>query len=380
MKIKHRELPKFTLEDELAILRGLVCVAWLGVISMFALELLIRYSESHQWPVTGTFSTQYHLILAEFLVNTLVLTTLLVQRNWYERAPRESVRRLGWLLNAVIIWIGLHYFAVFHITGALQGPLALLIPVIAMLILMLFPGRQGWLVASYFIAGHIAVLILESSNLVANPGQLAANASPTAFSISLVAPLILSLLPALVIAKAIRNRLDETGSAIYRQPRVDLHSKLYTSDFLDQRLRSEINRARRQHFEFSLLVLELNELDTHLNYDAQARLRQTVYEVGQTILGNIRVHMDTPSNPVFSPNVIAILFPNTSLKDAMQIQNRISTAISQIPTVDNQALWISSGLVAVKDATEVSAEQVMNAAADELGNSSGELQLRVLPA
>src|SRR5687768_2335261 len=101
-------LPRFLFEDCLELLRGLVVLAWIGAVAGLSAEIWVRFFSGHDWPQLGGFSYTYNAVLLEFALNTVVLTLLLVQKDWYERVPRASPHRLRWLLFAVLVWEGLH--------------------------------------------------------------------------------------------------------------------------------------------------------------------------------------------------------------------------------------------------------------------------------
>lgn len=372
-------LPKFTLEDELATLRGLICMAWLGGLCMLLLEIYVRTAERAYWPTLGDFSTAYNLVLTEFMANTLLLTVLLVRGDWYERAPRESVRRLRWLLVAVFLWAGLHYFAAFHVLGSLRSPLMPLLPLLAALGLLLFPGRSGVLASLYIIGGHLVVVLLEQQELIMNPGPLSTVFTPVAMDNTAVATLLLAVLPALWLGSLFRRRLDETGTALYRPARIDPVSGLYNQAFLMQRLQSEINRSRRQGFSCSLLLLELSGLRPDFSTANQMSLRETMQQVGSKIVESIRLSMDTPANPVLSPYVYAVLLPDSGAQEAGTVCNRLLSGIAGITGSVSGKPVARTVILVINNAEHVTAEQVMDTAADALVSSSAAVKVIELP-
>ena len=230
-------LPRFLFEDCLALLRGVVVLAWLGVVAGVATQVWIRVFSSHTWPSLGGFSVTYNTVLLEFALNTFVLTTLLVRRDWYERIPRESAHRLRWLLAAVLVWAGLHLFGAFHVTGSVQGPLMPLLPVLAAWAMIAIPGKAGVWSAAYLIAGHLAVIGLEATGKI-HPQGLLADAfalSPPATGLGWFA-LATCIAAAIALGVSTRRWMYPTPAMLPPALRIDLATGLFRRPLLEQRL------------------------------------------------------------------------------------------------------------------------------------------------
>jgi hypothetical protein len=313
-------LPRFLLEDALSLLRSLVMLAWLGVFAAVATEWAIRHSGVYEWPTLGGFSGVYHAIVAEFLASTLVLTILLVRRDWFERIPRESVHRLRWLLTAVVIWLGLHLFCAFHVSGSARGPLMLLLPVLMMAALAALPGRAGWLATAYLVAGYALVLVLEQHAIISPRGLLtepfAYGSHASGFGWSAVA---MVLLLAVWAAWALRGWMYPDGPSLNPAQRIDAESGLFRRTFLMQRLQSELGRIRRQGGCAALLLIAVDEQPGR---ESTENLRIAA----STLLQQVRIESDTPA--LYDPGVLAVLLPAAGTDGAISAARRMVSHLS----------------------------------------------------
>jgi GGDEF domain-containing protein len=313
-------LPRLAFEDCLGILRGLVVLAWLGVAAAAGIELWIRLCSDLQWPRLGGFSFTYNAILFEFAANTAVLTALLVQRDWYERVPRESPHRLRWLLEVVLVWEGLHLFAAFHVTGSLHGPLLPFLPLVLAGALILLPGRYGWGFAAYLLAGHLAIFVLESKGMIHARGLLA-----DAFSIdasATVAGLLAltgMLAAAIVLAVIVRCEMHPGEGKLSRSQRFDYTTGLFRRAFLDERINAELSRTRRQGGQMALLLLALEQRDF-------SKAEGDLQNATQRLLGLLRLESDTPAR--YAPNMLAVLLPAAGSEGLQTVIQRIADAFS----------------------------------------------------
>lgn len=379
MKTLHRTLPNFTLEDELAILRGIAGVALASVIAMLGLELAIRLLWPESWPTLANFSMLYNLTLTEFALITGALTALLVKRDWYEQVPRESILRLRWLLIAVFLWLGLHYFAVFHTLGSLHGPLMPLFPVLIVLVFVLFPGTGGWLAATYLVAGHMTVLLLEHCNIIINPGQLMTDHPPTNLNPRDLVSLGITVVIAVSLGRLIRKRFDETGSALYHKSHLDSFSGLYNAEFLKQRLQSELNRARRQHFKCSLIALELTGMEACLSGARKSKLHEIVQQVGACILDCTRITMDTSASSEHSPVSFTVLLPNTDAEQAQVVCSRLNESLLNVRTSSGTGPEPRIAIVEINNAENVTVDKVLDIASATLDDMTDNLKIVQLP-
>jgi GGDEF domain-containing protein len=341
-------LPELLLEDALNLLRVLVMLAWVGVAAMVCTQLWIRQSPDFAWPALGGFPATYNGMLVEFGLTTLMLTMLLVVRDWYERVPRQSAHRVNWLLTAVIVWFGLHLFTAFHVTGSLRGPLLPLLPLLMMAALVVLPGRAGWLAAGYFAAGFASVPVLESRGVLLPVGLLA-----DAFSYSRPAtpPGIVALLLVLAGAALLGAGLRRHTRTL-RNSRLDSATGLFHHAFLEQRIGAELARARRQGGCASLLLLRLEGLSAQDAF-TDSHLRQ----LGQRLLTQIRLHSDTPAR--YGLATLAVLLPTSTAEGVQGVTRRLLDTFSETKDV---AYRLRAGAVVVNDPAAASVASVLNAA------------------
>lgn len=313
-------LPRLLFEDCLGILRGLVILAWLGVAAAVGIELWIRMCSDLEWPLLGGFSFTYNAILIEFAVNTAVLTALLIQRDWYERVPRESPNRLRWLLVVVLVWEGLHLFGAFHVTGSLNGPLLPLLPVLLVAALVALPGGYGWGLAAYLLVGHLAILMLENSGMIHARGLLA-----DAFSLDVPATVAGLLALAGVLAAAtvmgviVRRGMHPGNGTLSRLQRLDYTTGLFRRAFLDERINAELGRTRRQGGQMALLLLVLEGRD----FD---KAESDLQSAAQRLVGMLRLESDTPAR--YAPNMLAVLLPAAGSEGMQTVIRRIADTFS----------------------------------------------------
>ncbi len=313
-------LPRLVFEDCIGILRGLVVLAWFGVVAAAGIEFWIRMCSDLEWPLLGGFSFTYNAILIEFAINTSVLTALLVQRDWYERVPRESPNRLRWLLVVVLVWEGLHLFAAFHVTGSLNGPLLPLLPLLLAGALVLLPGRYGWGLAAYLLAGHLAILVLENSGMTHPRGLLA-----DAFSLDAPATvagllaLVGVLAAAVVMGVIVRGGTHPGNGRLSRSQRLDYTTGLYRRAFLDERINAELGRTRRQGGQMALLLLALEQRDF-------GKTEGELQNAAQRLAGLLRLESDTPAR--YAPNMLAALLPAAGSEGIQTVVQRIADTFS----------------------------------------------------
>ncbi|HUS25283.1 MAG TPA: GGDEF domain-containing protein [Candidatus Binatia bacterium] len=339
-----RTLPELLIEDCLALLRTLVVAAWIGVALLLALEAWLRWAAPAVLPVLD-FSTTYHGLLLEFSLNTIVLTALIVRRDWYERVPRRSLERMRWLLGAVLVWIGLHVFIAFHATGGLTGPMLPLLPVLVTASLLGLPERGGRWLATYVIAGHAAAVALEASNVLPH-GPLAAAfayAPPAPLG---VATLALVMLAAIAVAMIAHLRFRQTGVALHHAGRLDHLTGLFHRDFLTERVEHELARVDRQHDAAVLLLARLQPLRDDV--DSEARLAA----MAQSLIGLVRTGSDTPAR--YGLGTLAVLLPASRAEGAGVVTERLRSGLARFD--------VQFGAAVIGSGTSVTAAQVYAAA------------------
>jgi GGDEF domain-containing protein len=378
----HHRLFSFTLEDQLSVLRALVGMAWVSALAMLLLELWIRATNERAWPSVGGFSLTYNLVLLEFAANSLCLNVLLLQRDWYERAPRESIARLRWLLIAVVIWFGIHYFAAFHVFGSLSGPLLPLLPVLVLAALVVFPGKWGWFTAAYLLAGHAAVALMEQYQLILNRVLLAGFYVYTErMTVSGVFLLLLALALAMLLGTLLRRRLAETGSAVHRASCIDSFTGLYHEDFLSQRLERELGRARRQASPTALVVLEIEGLAERMLPRRHAAANDLLQQAAGTLIDCTRLTMDTPATSEVARTSFTVLLPDTPGEKARVVANRMQQSLTPLLAAAGAGIRCRIGIAAATRAAGIDGERLRAVAQEALERARGAgVDLEVLEA
>lgn len=309
-------LPRMLIEDRIALLRALVVLAWGLLLGLATLELWLRVIGGG-WPTQGLFSVTFNAILAAFAVNTVVLTALLLYRDWFERVPRDAEHRVSWLLALVLVWLGLHVFYLFHVSGSLHGPLLPLLPIALIAGLICLPGRDGWWLAAYVLAGHGLVLALEQFAVIHPRGPLAAalglgNDLLSPGSVTLAAVLGLALVPALHARRWMYPGKAEGHPA----RRIDATTGLFRRWFLRERLQREMGRGMRQHSDLALVLIRLDS-----NEAGQGDGPSTLTEAARVLLQTIRLHSDTPAR--YGLRTVAVVLPAADADGAIAFCRRL---------------------------------------------------------
>lgn len=362
MTIRLAELPPVLLEDRLYLLRALVLFAWGLLVVFVGVEAALRMHPHAEWPDVAGFSTTYNTLLAVFTVNTLVLTALLVQRDWFERVPRNAEHRVAWLLHLVLIWLGLHLFFLFHIAGAFSGALGAL-PVVSMVaMLVLLPGPAGWGFAVYMVAGHLLVAAMAQAAIIHPEGALASAFAPGGllFGLSWVA------LFAVALAIALWGRSGWADATADEHParRVDPDTGLFRAAFLQQRLHRELRRGRRQQSPAALLMIDVDEGRGAVSEADRMR------PYADHLLATIRLQSDTPAH--YAAGRVALLMPATdgaatqafcqrlvgSLQDAGLRLPKMAGAVVESAAVD-ALQWVTAAEGALRQAPEGGALQLV---------------------
>ena len=292
-------LPRLLLEDRLALLRGLVIMAWCLLLGMGGVEFALRMDPAVAWPTAAGFSVTYNALLAVFGVNTLVLTALLAYRNWFERVPRDAEYRVSWLLALVLGWLGLHIFFLFHASGGLDGPLSALPAVLLAAALIVLPGRAGWALAAWIAVGHGLAVTLADAALIHPQGALSAALASSGWLADLIRLAVVAL--AVSMALWARRWMYPVAAPHHPARRVDPDTGLFRAAFLRDRLQRELRRAHRQGSAATLLLMDFRE-----SRDASSEAeRERAYAA--FLLRSIRIGSDTPAR--YAPGLIAVLLP-----------------------------------------------------------------------
>lgn len=351
-------LPSFLPEDYLALLRGTVGLAWLGILAMALLKVTVHLL-GEPWPLLGGFAQTYALVLAEFTLTAGALSVLVLRRTWFERAPRAASLKLRALLTLVIAWLALHELAAFHLLGGLRGPLLPLLPVLVATAFLALPRSGAAAVATLLIGGHAAVVLLEYNGWIHAPGLLA-----PIFALDRWPGLaVLAAAPAFALALGLlgRRRLDAAGANLNRDSRINPLTGLYEQEFLLSRLETEMARQRRHGGSLALLMIELDGFAQYAaayGYDAG---RQALRHAARMLIRHTRQDMDTPTR--YAPTTFAVLLPGADQAKATDICERLRVALAE---VSQGQLHPRGGMACVADAHDTSVSAVLAAAGKAL--------------
>lgn len=344
-------LPRLLLEDRLALLRACAVGAWLLLAAMLGIEATFRLCAGLQWPTVAGFSYFYNVQVGAFALNTLVLTTLLLRRQWYERVPRQAEHRVGWLLALVLLWLGLHLCLLFYLSGGFAGPLLALLPVLLIAALSL-PGQAGWWLAGYVLALHLGITLLARWAILPPRSPLAA-----AFSLHHTsAPLgwiTLGVVAIAAVAMAAWVRRWTYPGARPDHPgqRIDPETGLFRAQAVLARVRLELRRSARLHSSCSLVVLGLPAAGA--NDVAYARV----------IVATSRLGSDMPAR--LEPGCVAIMLAAVDGGGAQAYCRRLAAAFES----RGLATPHFAGVV-VGPASAASAEEVVERARAALGSAT----------
>lgn len=309
-------LPRMLLEDRLQLLRQLVVFAWLLLGWQVAAELWLRAAPGFDWPERAGFSLTYNALLGVFGLNALVLTALLLRRDWFERIPRSAEHRVGWLQLAVLVWLGLHLFYAFHISGGVHGPLLALPPVLLAAALILLPGHAGWWLAAYLMAGFGAVAAMQPLMWIHPFGELQAGFALSGPGAPLGAlTLVGVLLMAVAVAMHARRWICQDAGVGPGTLRIDPETGVFAASFLRERTARELGRAARQRSWSALVLLEPAD-------DSEAALQQAA----MLLRGTMRLNSDTPAR--LQGRRLAVLLPATGVDAAASFCQRINRAFA----------------------------------------------------
>lgn len=351
-------LPRFLPEDYLALLRGAVGLAWLGVLAMALVKVTVHLS-GESWPELGGFAATYLMILAEFTATAAALSVLALRREWFERVPRAATSKLRALLTLVLAWLALHELAAFHLLGGLRGPLLPLLPVLVTAAFMALPGSGAGAVAALLVGGHAAVALLEYNGWIHAPGMLAPLFGLDRPAGLVVLVIVLGL--ALGLGLVARRRLDVAGANLNRDSRINPLTGLFEQDFLLERLDSEMARQRRHGGTLALLMIELDGFAGYTAAYGYDSGRQALRHAARLLIRHTRHDMDTPAR--YAPTTFALLLPGADQAKATEICERLRVALAE---VSQGALRPRAGLACVVDARDASRNAVLSAAGKAL--------------
>lgn len=370
MNTKNSDRPSIQPEDYLAILRGVVIINWCAVGLAVVLELVLRGMPDYVWPHWGNFTWTYNLVLAEFLIVTLGLSMMLRDTAWLDRAPREALARLRMLLMAVLLLDGLHFLGFFQLTGALRGPMMMVLPVVLMALYLCLPRRDAHLLCGALLLGTLLVLVMQASGVLPARGLLASafdGAETHAVPFALVA--IVALLAALLIGGAAGRRMEQAGINLLRGVSHDPVTYLFTREMLERRVPGELARIGRSESSAALMMIEfknMSELLPQANFEA---FRDIVGQFAAVLRTVTRDGSDTCAQ--YDVNTFAALLPTATADSALQIANRIQQGADAIQSTagEHASVQLAIGVAIANVAGKTSAADFIAAAREALAEA-----------
>ena len=216
----------------------------------------------------------------------------------------------------MLVWLGLHLFYAFHFSGGLHGPLLALPPVLIVAALSLLPGRAGWCLTGYLLAGFGAVIAMQQLAWIHPEGALRVGFALFGPGAPLGALTLLSvLLLAVAVALHARRWIYPDTAAGAELLRIDPETGVFTARFLRERTARELRRAARQNSWSGLVLLEPVD-------GSEAALQQAAL----LLRGTMRLNSDTPAR--VQGGRLAVLLPATGIDAAASFCQRINRAFS----------------------------------------------------
>lgn len=385
MRPTRRELPPLQVEDYEGILKALTIIAWAGLGMALALELWIRLSKRLIWPQIGGFSKFYNGICIEYGVTNLLLTYLLWKSHWLERFPRRQIRRLRYLLAAVLVRDGLHLLGLIHVSGSTGGPMIAAIPCILIAMFLLIPRKGAFYFSAFFIAGYITIIVLEDFYILESPGLLV-----SAFDlegVGVIPGAIVLLLfsgASLVFGHFGRKRLDAAGAMLYRDSVTDALTNLYDAEFFLQRLGQELGRADRQGDRVALVMFEVSNYLEIARNQGQMMTDQVLEMLGDEVRKAVRLESDSPAR--YSNSTFAILLPGSDEQGGKIVAARLQKAAMAIPLSGDGShhVQLAVGVAGTREPGKVDPMEMLEAADQCLLESrragDGNIRIQSLPS
>lgn len=370
MNTKIPNRPSIQPEDYLAILQGVVVVNWCAVALAATLELVIRSQSNYVWPHWGNFTWTYNLVLIEFVAVTVGLTLMLRNTVWLDRAPREALSRLRVLLLAVLLLDGLHFLGFFQLTGALRGPMIVVLPVALMALHLSLPRRDAYLVSGALLLGLLLVLAMQASDALPAKGMLAEafdNSENHGLPFALV--VVVAVLAALWIGAIAGGRMEQVGIRLQRGVSHDPVTHLFTRDVLERRIPGELARIGRVESSATLMMIEFkntSELLPQANFEA---FRDILGQFAAVLRDVTRGGSDTCAQ--YDVNTFAVLLPTAAAESALQIAKRIKHGADAIQSKagEHASIQLAIGVATASVAAKTDAAAFIAAAREALAEA-----------
>ena len=346
-----------------------VCIAnWCAIALALVLELVIRLSDSYQWPRWGNFSWTYNLVLLEFALVTFGVTLMLRNTAWLDRAPRAALARLRYLLLAVLMLDALHFIGLFMTTGGIHGPMMVLLPVGVITIYLLLPRRDAHLVVGVFLSALLLTLLSDRSG--GSQGLLsAAFASTDGVTLPWLEFFLAGLLSALLVGMAASGQMERAGIGLQRRVGHDPQTGLFTRDVLERRVPGELGRIGRSESTAALLMIGFKNVPDLLTHGDYAGYDAMIRQFAQCLRSATRETSDTCARHDVA--TFGVLLPTASAESAAQVVERIQRCAEAIrsETADAVTLELAVGVASTTAAAQADPDTFIRTAEQALAEA-----------
>ncbi len=319
-------------EDYRAIL-GYICAGnWIAIAAALIVEVFLRTSESHQWPHWGNFSLTYNFALVEFAVLNLGVVLLLRRTEWLDRAPREALGRLRWVLLALLALDGLHLLGFLRMTGGVQGPAIVLVPPVILTLYLLLPRSEANPAAFGFLV--ILLLVAVVDILSGGPAGMLAEAfkpdNPVPLPWFLV--VVVGLVLAMLVGLAACGKMEKAGVSLRSQLNHDPQTGLFSREVLERRVPGELGRIGRSESNAALLMIGFKNIEELLPHGDYAGFDKVVRDFAGGLNSSTRAADTCVRYDVAS---FAALLPTASSETVKLVIDRIQKCADAIRPQEN---------------------------------------------
>lgn len=367
MNSRSAHTPPMQPEDYRTLLAGLCLFNWCALVMALALQWLIRQFSPHLWPHWGDFSWSYNLVLAEFFVVTLGLTLMLRNSTWLDRAPRDALKRLRGLMQAVLLLDGLHVLVFFQLTGGLHGPMALFLPLAVLTLYLSLPRVDAHWASGLLLLAVAALVIAQAMGLLPARGMLAAAFEPGIDGSALFSLVtLIALAFAVLVGLLAGGRMERAGVSLHRGVRYDPDTGLFSREVLERRIPGELTRIGRSDSCAALMLIEFNnlaELIPQADYLVFSEIKRRFADMLRQLT---RESGDTCAQ--FDAKTYAVLLPTASVEAVERIAVRIEQAAEAIRAAreDGAGVQLAIGAATTDKAHLTDAEHFLAGAQEAL--------------
>lgn len=354
--------------EDIRFILGAICVGnWIAIAGALFIELFIRMSSEFVWPQWGYFTLSYNIVLFEFALVTLGVTVLLRRTAWLDRAPREALGRLRYLLLVVLALDGFHLLGFFETTGGIHGPTLILFPPITMALYLLLPRREAHAAVAVLLVALLLMTVMSSFAGGSPQGMLAASFT-TAHALPLPWLLVVAaaVLLALVVGMAANAQYARAGTSLGRVIQRDPGTGLFQREVLERRVPGELGRIDRSASTAALLMISFRNMQELLAQGNFATYDRTLRDFANALRLSTRETSDTCAR--YDVSSFAALLPTASGETATLVIDRIQQACAGFSGTDGRGPGpeLAIGVVSTSSAASTDPAAFINAAQEAL--------------